>query len=301
MPVMFTNHYVCPSCAYVWQDEWSSTVDDDCPACGERHIEPDESHQFVLDEAAADDGPLAEAEWLQREHDQPPTAYERLRAAWRDFIDGVAEAFRITPMLDWLARTLDRKEPPASIPWPSNPFRFAYGSLRDPNTGEEFHRFALPEAMGIGDTLMMHDFVLHVGAVKYTFVQRGNPQRIELTEERADGNAVKIWPKDWGRETWLTDIEPPRFIEMSHQVAMAEGPIKPGDVVSLNPNGTFSATLRTDRGNDRRDLIHILTLLRAASREAGLLKLPCPALEHEIDNAISVAQRRVENIWNIEP
>jgi len=37
---LFRNHYRCPACAHDWIDEWDSTCDDDCPACGCRHISP---------------------------------------------------------------------------------------------------------------------------------------------------------------------------------------------------------------------------------------------------------------------
>lgn len=36
----FRNFYRCPYCGTEWEDVWDSTCDDDCPACGERHIEP---------------------------------------------------------------------------------------------------------------------------------------------------------------------------------------------------------------------------------------------------------------------
>ena len=39
----FTNHYECPRCGHHWSDTWSCTCDDDCPACGCRHISPTES------------------------------------------------------------------------------------------------------------------------------------------------------------------------------------------------------------------------------------------------------------------
>jgi DNA-directed RNA polymerase subunit RPC12/RpoP len=35
-----TLFYRCPSCSEEWQDEWDCEVDDECPACGLRHIEP---------------------------------------------------------------------------------------------------------------------------------------------------------------------------------------------------------------------------------------------------------------------
>jgi rubrerythrin len=36
----FVNHYSCPRCGYVWQDDHPSQPDDDCEACGMRHISP---------------------------------------------------------------------------------------------------------------------------------------------------------------------------------------------------------------------------------------------------------------------
>ena len=39
----FRNHYTCPQCGHSWQDTWTATCDDDCPACGKRHISPTHS------------------------------------------------------------------------------------------------------------------------------------------------------------------------------------------------------------------------------------------------------------------
>ena len=43
---MFLNHYECPRCECNWSDAWPCQAEDDCPACGERHIPPDESIDF---------------------------------------------------------------------------------------------------------------------------------------------------------------------------------------------------------------------------------------------------------------
>jgi len=48
---MFINHYECPRCDHAWSDVWSCMCDDDCPACGCRHITPTDS------EDAGDDAP----------------------------------------------------------------------------------------------------------------------------------------------------------------------------------------------------------------------------------------------------
>jgi hypothetical protein len=36
----FRNHYRCERCDGEWTDEWSCMCDDDCPACGLRHMSP---------------------------------------------------------------------------------------------------------------------------------------------------------------------------------------------------------------------------------------------------------------------
>jgi hypothetical protein len=43
----FRNHYRCESCDCVWSDEWSSTCEDDCPECGDRHMTPYESDDLT--------------------------------------------------------------------------------------------------------------------------------------------------------------------------------------------------------------------------------------------------------------
>ncbi len=44
------NHYTCPRCAEVWSDEWDCMADDDCPACGLRHISPHDADELEEDE-----------------------------------------------------------------------------------------------------------------------------------------------------------------------------------------------------------------------------------------------------------
>lgn len=34
--------YVCPACSHGWQDEWECAVDDICPECGLRAVQPAE-------------------------------------------------------------------------------------------------------------------------------------------------------------------------------------------------------------------------------------------------------------------
>ncbi len=41
----FRNHYKCPGCGCHWTDDWSCMCDDDCPACGDRHISPYDSEE----------------------------------------------------------------------------------------------------------------------------------------------------------------------------------------------------------------------------------------------------------------
>lgn len=45
------NHYTCPGCDHDWDDAWDCACDDDCPACGMRHISPHDSTD--LDDEAA--------------------------------------------------------------------------------------------------------------------------------------------------------------------------------------------------------------------------------------------------------
>lgn len=43
----YRNHYECYRCAYVWEDEWSCEVDDDCPACDARHVSAHDSDDLT--------------------------------------------------------------------------------------------------------------------------------------------------------------------------------------------------------------------------------------------------------------
>lgn len=40
---LFVNRYTCYQCGHDWSDEWSCACDDDCPACGARHMSPHSS------------------------------------------------------------------------------------------------------------------------------------------------------------------------------------------------------------------------------------------------------------------
>lgn len=51
---MFINHYDCPRRGCHWTDTWSCQVDDDCPACGLRHIAPSDSEDAVAAEPDED-------------------------------------------------------------------------------------------------------------------------------------------------------------------------------------------------------------------------------------------------------
>ena len=37
---MFRNFYQCARCGHEWEDVWECQCDDDCPACGARHMSP---------------------------------------------------------------------------------------------------------------------------------------------------------------------------------------------------------------------------------------------------------------------
>lgn len=43
----FRNHYHCYRCDLEWRDEWSCQCDDDCPACGARHVSVAESDDMT--------------------------------------------------------------------------------------------------------------------------------------------------------------------------------------------------------------------------------------------------------------
>jgi Arc/MetJ-type ribon-helix-helix transcriptional regulator len=42
----FRNFYRCVRCDNAWDDVWSCQCDDDCPACGARHISPYQSEDM---------------------------------------------------------------------------------------------------------------------------------------------------------------------------------------------------------------------------------------------------------------
>jgi len=45
---VFLNYYTCPQCNHHWADVYDCTVEDDCPSCGERHIEPYKSTDIIF-------------------------------------------------------------------------------------------------------------------------------------------------------------------------------------------------------------------------------------------------------------
>jgi DNA-directed RNA polymerase subunit RPC12/RpoP len=47
---LFRNFYRCARCGHEWTDNWSGTSDDDCPACGARHMSPYQSEDTGDDE-----------------------------------------------------------------------------------------------------------------------------------------------------------------------------------------------------------------------------------------------------------
>lgn len=47
----YQNQYRCPDCGTEWDDVWDCACDDDCPACGTRHISPFESTALHVTDA----------------------------------------------------------------------------------------------------------------------------------------------------------------------------------------------------------------------------------------------------------
>jgi hypothetical protein len=43
---MFLNRYECSRCDCAWSDVLTCEADDNCPACGLRHIAPEDSFAF---------------------------------------------------------------------------------------------------------------------------------------------------------------------------------------------------------------------------------------------------------------
>ena len=52
---LFRNFYRCDRCGHEWTDDWSATCDDDCPACGARHMSPYKSEDIAESEAGSDE------------------------------------------------------------------------------------------------------------------------------------------------------------------------------------------------------------------------------------------------------
>ena len=44
----FRNFYRCDRCGHEWEDVWSATSDDDCRACGARHMSPYHSEELDI-------------------------------------------------------------------------------------------------------------------------------------------------------------------------------------------------------------------------------------------------------------
>ena len=45
-PILFLNHYTCPTCKHKWEDEYSCQVDGECPQCSAGPIEPHTSEDI---------------------------------------------------------------------------------------------------------------------------------------------------------------------------------------------------------------------------------------------------------------
>lgn len=43
------NYYKCPQCGHLWEDQWDSQCDDECPECGCRDISPYKSEETQTD------------------------------------------------------------------------------------------------------------------------------------------------------------------------------------------------------------------------------------------------------------
>jgi hypothetical protein len=52
----YRNHYRCARCDYEWSDEWSCTCEDDCSACGTRHMTPYNSDDLTTAIETTDGG-----------------------------------------------------------------------------------------------------------------------------------------------------------------------------------------------------------------------------------------------------
>jgi len=50
--MQFRNLYHCPRCGHAWSDVWSAQCDDDCPACGARHISPYKSEDVIEEDSS---------------------------------------------------------------------------------------------------------------------------------------------------------------------------------------------------------------------------------------------------------
>ena len=45
--MQFRNYYHCARCGQHWSDVWPAQCDDDCPACGARHMSPYKSEDVI--------------------------------------------------------------------------------------------------------------------------------------------------------------------------------------------------------------------------------------------------------------
>src|SRR2546428_12626749 len=69
---LFRNFYRCDRCEHEWTDVSSATCDDDCPACGARHMSPYKSEDERTDgrdQNTASAAPLSRADRIRQLND----------------------------------------------------------------------------------------------------------------------------------------------------------------------------------------------------------------------------------------
>jgi len=120
-PCFYVNCYRCVRCEHRWQDQWSGTCDDDCPACGHGAHEPFKSIELDMAgtyqrmiSAAGLEGyvKLNEAQWEQwfqpgdlLDLDDPEAADADECHIWTQVEDPEGDGFFVYPGRHWLNRS----------------------------------------------------------------------------------------------------------------------------------------------------------------------------------------------------